>query len=95
MRKKTSITIIGQAIHAVPEFKKVVSKPGQQVTLHSLRNSYATHLLGDGVNIATLKELLGHAEVTTTMVYLHIAQCETIKAHSPLDTLYNRDAKRN
>ena len=60
----------------------------KKVNLHSLRHSYATHLLEDGVNIVTLKELLGHAEITTTMIYLHVAQCETIKAHSPLDTLY-------
>jgi len=60
------------------------------VNLHSLRHSYATHLLEEGLNIVTLKELLGHAEITTTMIYLHVAQCEHIKPHSPLDTLYNR-----
>jgi len=59
------------------------------VNLHSLRHSYATHLLEQGVNIVTLKELLGHAEITTTMIYLHIAQCDVQKAHSPLDRLYN------
>ncbi len=59
------------------------------VNLHSLRHSYATHLLEQGVNIVTLKELLGHAEITTTMIYLHIAQCDVQNAHSPLDRLYN------
>ena len=61
----------------------------KDVNLHSLRHSYATHLLEQGVNIVTLKELLGHAEITTTMIYLHVAQCPLIKPHSPLDTLYN------
>jgi len=61
----------------------------KDVNLHSLRHSYATHLLEQGLNIVTLKELLGHADVTTTMLYLHIAQCPLIKPHSPLDTLYN------
>lgn len=61
----------------------------KNVTLHSLRHSYATHLLEQGVNIVTLKQLLGHAEITTTMIYLHVAQCDVQKAHSPLDTLYN------
>jgi site-specific recombinase XerD len=61
----------------------------KDVTLHSLRHSYATHLLEQGLNIVTLKELLGHADITTTMIYLHVAQCELIKPHSPLDTLYN------
>lgn len=65
--------------------KTSVSK---DVNLHSLRHSYATHLLEEGVNIVTLKELLGHAEITTTMIYLHVAQCPLIKPHSPLDTLY-------
>jgi site-specific recombinase XerD len=60
----------------------------KDVNLHSLRHSYATHLLEEGVNIVTLKELLGHAEITTTMIYLHVAQCPMIKPHSPLDTLY-------
>jgi integrase/recombinase XerD len=43
----------------------------KDVNLHSLRHAYATHLLEEGLNIVTLKELLGHAEITTTMIYLH------------------------
>jgi len=62
----------------------------KDVNLHTLRHTYATHLLEEGVDIVSLKELLGHAEITTTMIYLHIAQCERIKAHSPLDSLYGR-----
>lgn len=62
----------------------------KDVNLHSLRHSYATHLLEEGLNIVTLKELLGHAEITTTMIYLHVAQCKHIKPHSPLDTLYSQ-----
>ena len=60
----------------------------KDVCLHSLRHSYATHLLEDGVNIVSIKELLGHAEISTTMVYLHVAQQPNIAPHSPLDTLY-------
>lgn len=61
----------------------------KDVNLHSLRHSYATHLLEQGLNIVTLKELLGHADITTTMIYLHVAQCPLIRPHSPLDRLYN------
>jgi site-specific recombinase XerD len=61
----------------------------KDVNLHSLRHAYATHLLEQGINIVTLKELLGHADITTTMIYLHVAQCDLVKAHSPLDRLYN------
>jgi site-specific recombinase XerD len=66
----------------------------KDVSLHSLRHSYATHLLEEGVNIVTIKELLGHANISTTMIYLHVAQCPLTPAHSPLDTLY-ADAKCN
>ena len=70
--------------------KTTISK---KVNLHSLRHTYATHLLEEGVNIVTLKELLGHSQITTTMIYLHVAQCQLIKPHSPLDTLYHREKK--
>ncbi len=62
----------------------------KSVNLHTLRHTYATHLLEEGLDIVTLKNLLGHADITTTMIYLHVAQCEHIKPHSPLDTLYGR-----
>lgn len=60
----------------------------KNVDLHSLRHSYATHLLEQGVNIITVKKLLGHVQIKTTMLYLHIAQCPLMPAHSPLDILY-------
>jgi len=66
----------------------------KDVNLHSLRHTYATHLLEEGLNIVTLKELLGHAEITTTMIYLHVAQCQHVKPHSPFDTLYDYDGKK-
>ena len=61
----------------------------KKVNLHSLRHSYATHLLEDGVNIVIIKELLGHATIQTTMIYLHVAQLPHTIPHSPLDTLYH------
>jgi integrase/recombinase XerD len=60
----------------------------KDVNLHSLRHSYATHLLEEGINIVTVKNLLGHADIAMTMIYLHVAQCPLVNAHSPLDTLY-------
>jgi len=72
--------------------RETLKKTGitKEVSLHSLRHSYATHLLEDGVNIVTIKELLGHAHIATTMLYLHVAQIPPGAAHSPLDTLYPR-----
>ena len=63
----------------------------KNVSLHSLRHSYATHLLEQGVNIVTIKHLLGHSDISTTMIYLHVTQIDIQKAHSPLDTLYHRN----
>lgn len=60
----------------------------KQVNMHSLRHSYATHLLEDGINIVIIKELLGHVQISTTMIYLHVAQIPYKPPHSPLDKLY-------
>lgn len=57
------------------------------VNVHSLRHTYATHLLEDGVNILTIQELMGHACIKTTMIYLHVAQVNNRHKCSPLDTL--------
>lgn len=61
----------------------------KQVSMHTLRHSFATHLLEDGVDIHTIQHLLGHADLIQTLVYLHVAQVKTKPVHSPLDTLYN------
>jgi len=61
----------------------------KQVSMHTLRHSFATHLLEDGIDIHTIQHLLGHADLIQTLVYLHVAQVKTKPAHSPLDTLYN------
>lgn len=62
----------------------------KEVHTHTLRHSYATHLLEQGVNILTIKDLLGHAFIETTMVYLHIAKPSPQNVFSPLDTLYGQ-----
>lgn len=62
----------------------------KEASVHTLRHSYATHLLEDGVDIVTIKELLGHVNIETTMMYLHVAKCNRIDAHSPFDSLYKK-----
>lgn len=61
----------------------------KQVSMHTLRHSFATHLLEDGIDIHSVQHLLGHADLVTTMVYLHVAQVKIKPVHSPLDSLYN------
>jgi len=60
----------------------------KDVSLYSHRHSYATHLLEEGINIFTVKELPGHVHITTTMIYLHVTQIQSRAAHRPLDSLY-------
>ncbi|TXK18375.1 tyrosine-type recombinase/integrase [Pontibacter qinzhouensis] len=62
----------------------------KEMNVHTLRHTYATHLLEDGLDIVSIKDLLGHACIQTTMVYLHVAQSGRRKPFSPLDTLYAR-----
>ena len=64
------------------------AKINKAASVHTLRHSFATHLLEDGVDIVTIKELLGHSNIETTMKYLHVAKINRSTAHSPFDTLY-------
>ena len=64
----------------------------KRVTPHLLRHTYATHLLEMGVDIVTLKDLLGHEDIKTTLIYLHVAQVGRVLGFNPLDKLYENKA---
>jgi site-specific recombinase XerD len=72
--------------------REAVKKCGftKDISAHTLRHSYATHLLEFGMDIVSIKELLGHSRIDTTMVYLHVAISNRINLFSPIDRLYKK-----
>lgn len=69
--------------------KRAIEKAGikKDATVHSLRHSFATHLLKHGTNIRHIQKLMGHESLRTTQVYLHVSPQELQKVCSPLDQL--------
>jgi len=92
-RKRYSESSIRKFLHnsvALAGIKK-------HVTPHTLRHSYATHLLENGVSLRHIQELLGHSKPETTMIYTHVAKKDLLEIQSPLDTILlslNKNANR-
>lgn len=67
--------------------REIAACLGKRVGPHTLRSSFATHLLDGGCDIRTVQELLGHADVSTTMVYTHVLGRGPLGVRSPVDQL--------
>jgi site-specific recombinase XerD len=76
-----------QQIFANAKHKAGIKK---DVGIHSLRHSFATHLLDKGTDIRFIKELLGHFDIRTTERYLHVSKKQLVNIISPLDDLWNK-----
>jgi len=76
-----------RTVHQVCRDVRQAAGLGKHVTVHTLRHSFATHLLEAGTNIRTIQVLLGHTSLRTTAVYTHVSAAALGATQSPLDRL--------
>lgn len=76
-----------RSVQKVFEKSLKIAKIPKRATVHSLRHSFATHLLDAGTDICYIQRLLGHTRITTTTIYLHLRRMDLLNIKSPLDML--------
>jgi site-specific recombinase XerD len=63
---------------------------GKKVSIHTLRHSYATHLLEAGIRLRAIQKYMGHSSLQTTMIYLHLTDSEEIHTREAIEKLFRR-----
>ena len=68
---------------------------GKKVHTHTLRHSYATHLLEAGVSLKVIQKYLGHSSLQTTMVYLHLTAIAEVDARKVIEKIFRRPSHKD
>jgi site-specific recombinase XerD len=92
--KRKDQTLSYETIRSVYEDARKKAGVNRGIGVHTLRHSFATHLLEAGYDIRKIQILMGHARLTTTMIYLHVSRETLSKIPSPLDLIDNKHAKK-
>lgn len=83
--RDTNKPLTSRSIQKAFNTKRELLGLNPRATVHSLRHSFATHLLENNTNMHTIKELLGHSSINTTAIYIHVSNINIINVKSPLD----------
>jgi integrase/recombinase XerD len=92
--KRKDQTLSYETIRSVYEDARKKTDVNRGAGVHTLRHSFATHLLEAGYDIRKIQVLMGHARLTTTMIYLHVSRETLSKIPSPLDLIDNKTCKK-
>ena len=90
-RNNTGTHLTTKAVQNLFHKYATKAKINKNVTVHSMRHSFATHLLESGTDIFRIKQLLGHTDITATCFYLHLIKIESLNVKSPLDQMTELD----
>ncbi len=93
-KEDSTLRIYDEAIRR--EFKKLLVQNGMDIHdihIHTLRHCFATHLLENGTSIFHIMHLLGHSNIRTTLVYLHMQDLDKLNIVSPIDIIKNYDTR--
>jgi site-specific recombinase XerD len=92
--KKNNQPLSYEAIRLIYEKAREKAGVKRGTGIHTMRHSFATHLLEAGYDIRKIQVLMGHARLTTTMIYMHVSRQTLSKIPSPLDLIDNKHARK-
>ena len=81
------------SVRQIVKRARIKAKIHKNISPHSLRHSFATHILENGYSLIEVKELLGHSRIETTMIYTHLANPRLTNVQSPLDSLKEKEGQ--